>query len=403
MTYSATQHNHSILGGGALIEILDLGMHAYADTFISPDQLQLSEPVFPLKVMLDPETGHIQLGYISPARDRYSLYSYSYTSSNSTASRAHWDEMAAACMTRNIADHNVLEIGSNDGYLAAQFLGRCHSVLGVDPSSEMCDLAQQRGVPVINDLFCQTTADTIRRIHGQQHVVISNNVLNHANDPVEFAQAVASVLHPDGVWIFEVPYWRDMVTNGWFDMIYHEHPSYFTVKSLKALLATAGLVIQDITVVDYHGSSLRVTAGRGPQCPETMAMIDQEIAQGLFRPETYHRWYQAIVGKRDRVLGEIMRLRNLEPTVPIIGVGAAAKANTLMNFYRLDSSILHCVTDASVQKQGKYTPLSRVPIRGDNEFAQHDRCYALILSWNISAGLRRVISDINPNVKFIQL
>lgn len=403
MTYSASTHECSLIGGGPLVEIMDLGMHAYADTFIAEDQLHLSEPVFPLKVMLDPITGHIQLRYISPDRDRYTLYSYSYTSSNSSVSRQHWDELAQEILSKITLEDSILEIGSNDGYLSSQFLGKCRSVLGVDPSREMCDLAQSKGLPVINDLFTQITADAIRNTNGLQKIVISNNVLNHANDPVDFAQAVASVLTPDGTWVFEVPYWRDMVRNNWFDMIYHEHPSYFTVHSVRHLLKQAGLVIQDVEVINYHGSSLRITAGQGIECPQVPSLIDQEISEGLFDPNTYQAWYSRIARQRDVVLNEITRLRLLEPKVPIIGVGAAAKANTLMNFYRLDSSILHCVTDASDRKQGKYTPLSRIPIRGDNEFGLHDRCYALILSWNISEGLRQTLLSINPNVKFIQL
>lgn len=403
MTYSASTHDCSLIGGGPLIEIMDLGMHAYADTFIAEDQLHLSEPVFPLKVMLDPATGHIQLRYISPDRDRYTLYAYSYTSSNSGVSRQHWQELAREIATWSAPNDRVLEIGSNDGYLSEQLASLGKSVLGVDPSREMCDLAQARGVSVINDLFSQITADAVKNTHGLQGIVISNNVLNHANDPVEFAQAVASVLEPSGTWVFEVPYWRDMVRNNWFDMIYHEHPSYFTVRSIRALLQKAGLVIQHVEIVDYHGSSLRIQAGRGSESADVSALIDQEIKEGLFETDTYQEWYSRMSRKRDAVLNEVTRLRLLEPTVPVIGVGAAAKANTLMNFYRFDSSILHCVTDASPMKQGKYTPLTRIPILGDDEFAKHDRCYALILSWNISEGLRKTLLSINPNVKFIQI
>ena len=101
-------------------KILDFGQHAYADTFIRSDQLHLSEPVFPLQVYLNADSGSIQLGYVSSAEDRYNLYSYSYTSSNSKTARNHWDEYAQTIKSRGHTGL-VVEIGSNDGYLVAQF------------------------------------------------------------------------------------------------------------------------------------------------------------------------------------------------------------------------------------------------------------------------------------------
>jgi len=86
-----------------------------------------------------------------------------------------------------------------------------------------------------------------------------------------------------------------------------------------------------------------------------------------------------------------------------VGVGAAAKANTLLNFYNLDNTILDYVTDASEHKKGKYTPLTRIPIVGDEIFSKYDKVYALVLSWNISELLTKKIKAINENVEFLFL
>jgi hypothetical protein len=107
-----------------------------------------------------------------------------------------------------------------------------------------------------------------------------------------------------------------------------------------------------------------------------------------------------MIQRRDTWLAEFYRMRQ-EPGAVIIGVGAAAKANTWMNWHRLDHTALHCVTDSSPHKQGKYTPLSRIPVRADEEFAKHKNPYALILSWNISDGLKKALMNINPNIRFI--
>ena len=381
-------------------KILAFGQHAYADTFIRPDQLNLSEPIFPLQVYLNANSGSIQLGYVSSAKDRYNLYSYSYTSSNSQTARNHWDKYAQTIQDRGHTGL-VVEIGSNDGYLVSQF---DHAV-GVDSSSEMCALSQARGVETINTLFDDVTADAIKNKHGTASVIIANNVFNHANNPVAFAQSVARLLSATGEFVFEVPYWLSMIESGRFtDMVYHEHPTYFTIKMAWNLLKAAGLEITDFDVVDYHGGSLRVFArlDTGADMPvKIQNAIVKETTTGLFDPAFYQNLQLKFEQAKIEWLAAFYRLISEEPDAVVIGVGAAAKANTWLKWHGLDSTVVHCITDASEHKQGKYTPLTRIPVLADEEFARHKQPYALILSWNIGEGLRRAILNINPNTRFI--
>lgn len=386
-----------------VVKILDFGQHAYADTFISPDQLDLSEPIFPLHVYLNSESGSIQLGYVSSAEDRYNLYSYSYTSSNSQTARNHWDEYASTVKGRGHAKGLVVEIGSNDGYLIGQF--KDNKAVGIDSSTEMCKLAEARGVETVNALFNASTAKELKNKHGGAGVIMANNVFNHANDPVAFARAVADLLDNDGEFVFEVPYWLSMIESGRFtDMVYHEHPTYFTVKMVWNLLKTAGLEITDFDVVDYHGGSLRVFARRdtGANMPVTVEdAIARETQIGLFNEYFYQQLQHRFERLKIEWLEKFYKLLNEDPDAVVIGVGAAAKANTWLKWHGLDSTVIRYITDASPYKQGKYTPLTRIPVTDDNEFARHERPYALILSWNIGEGLRRAILNINPNTRFI--
>lgn len=408
MANSITQSNSittCLITGAPVTKILDFGQHAYADTFIAESQLNLSEPVFPLQVNLCPESGSIQLGYISNAEDRYRLYSYSYTSSNSKTARDHWDEYATTVKSRCWDPKFVVEIGSNDGYLINQFRGEDVRAIGIDPSAEMCAIARERGVEVMPALFCEPVAQDLRRRVGGANVVMANNVFNHANDPVSFARAVAALLADDGIFVFEVPYWYSMIQSARFtDMVYHEHPTYFTVKMAWNVLQKAGLEIIDFDVVDYHGGSLRVFARRitGDRVPDQVEdAIALETRVGLFDPRFYNIVQQRFAQLRDAWLHKFYKLRQEEPHAVFIGVGAAAKANTWLTWHGLNKTHLHCITDASAFKQDKYTPLSRIPIRADAEFANHERPYALILSWNIGEGLRNAILKINPNTRFI--
>jgi SAM-dependent methyltransferase len=393
-----------LISGGPTVKVLDFGQHAYADTFIAEDQLHLSEPVFPLQVFLNNNSGHLQLGYVSNDSERYNLYSYSYTSSNSNTARTHWDNYAASMLKKYQPKGLVIEIGSNDGYLIDQFLSR-GPVLGIDTSEEMCKISQAQGIPTLNRVFCESLAEEIKNSHGFADLVIANNVFNHANDPVNFAQGVEKLLSDSGVFVFEVPYWLSMVESGRFtDMVYHEHVSYFTIKSVWHLLQKAGLEIVEFDIVDYHGGSLRVVAKKssGSEASDIVAhAIMKETAAGLFDPMFYLGLQRQFEDNRNDWLAKFYHIKSTEPKAIVIGVGAAAKANTWLTWHGLNKNDIYCITDSSKHKQNKYTPLSRIPIKGDDEFANHPSPYALILSWNISEGLKKALLDINPNTRFI--
>ena len=397
---------HCLISQQPVAKILDFGQHAYADTFVAEDQLNLSEPVFPLQVNLNADSGSIQLGYVSHAEDRYSLYSYSYTSSNSQTARNHWDEYATTVKQRCASMKFAVEIGSNDGYLINQFRGEGVRAIGIDPSMDMCRIAKERGVEVMPAMFCEPVAKDLAKRVGGANVVMANNVFNHANDPVSFARAVCQLLDDDGLFVFEVPYWLSMIESGRFtDMVYHEHPTYFTIKMAWNTLKAAGLEITDFDVVDYHGGSLRVFARRDTGAAMPVAIEDaiaRETQIGLFDTGFYQVVQRRFEQQRDAWLCQFYEIRQTEPDAVFIGVGAAAKANTWLTWHGLNKTHLKYVTDASAFKQGKYTPLSRIPIAHDLVFAEYERPYALILSWNIGPGLRQAILNINPNTRFLQ-
>ena len=384
--------------------IIKLGMHPFADTFISEDQYHLSEPVYPLECVLDKSTGEIKLKFETKDDDRYNLYSYSYTSSNSKVSRKHWIDYANVVSPFLLSGCKLLEIGSNDGFLTKQFIDKGYEAQGVDPSKTMAKIAKSRGVETHNVLFGMDSVEMIRKNFGSVDAVVANNVFNHANDPEDFAKAAAHILNQDGLFIFELPYWLCTIKDYKFDQIYHEHVTYFTVKYAYSLLKKQGLEIFEIQVVDYHGGSLRVFSRKKENVEMNQKvedMIIQEKEFGLFDEDTYLKFMQHLKKNRNNVMSNLYKLKN--ENIPIIGIGAAAKANTFLNFYNIDNTILDYVTDASEYKKGKYTPLTRIPIVGDEIFDEYDKVYALVLSWNISSILVEKIKQINNKVEFLSL
>ncbi|MEK6915330.1 MAG: methyltransferase domain-containing protein [Nanoarchaeota archaeon] len=398
------RNNCLVCNSTDLVQIIDLGSHPFADTFVPKSKISEPDMIYPLTCDLCNKCGQIQTKYVTNPLARYSDIEYSYTSSNSTFSRNHWEEYSKEVASKICLKPSslVIEIGSNDGYLSEQFVKAGNSAVGVDPSPYMAKLAKQRGVNTIISLFGNESADEILNKYEKADLIIANNVFNHSDNPGEFVKAVEKVMNDNATFVFEQPYWMDTLKSGKFDQIYHEHVSYFTVRSLKALLETADLVITSVEVVNYHGGSLRIYSKKKEYSEESetaQKMIDDEYQYGAFDKTTYEKFMKKNIDQRNKFLKRICEIK--EEGYKIIAVGAAAKGNTFLNFYRLDHSLIDYVTDSSPHKKGKYTPATRIPIVGDEIFKDFDKVYALILSWNIANQLREILGKINPDIKYI--
>ena len=389
-----------------MVKIIDLGMHPFADTFISKNQYDLSEPVYPLQCFLFKDTGEIRVGIDTKADQRYNLYNYSYTSSNSKFSRNHWINYAKEVSDKlNLKkDSKIVEIGSNDGFLSKRFNELGFNTVGVDPSKYMAEIAESRGVKTYINLFDFNTSKKIRDDFGLVDLVVANNVFNHSNNPLNFLKGIVNLLKSDGIFVYELPYWYNTIKDKKFDQIYHEHVSYFTVKSSYELLRKVGLEVIDVDVVDYHGGSIRVFAKQTENVilrNNISNMIKEEEKFGLFSTSTYFKFMKDLYKKRNQFMRDVYKIKS--KGYSIIGVGAAAKGNTFLNFYNLDNTVLDYVTDSSEHKQNKYTPLTRIPIVGDEIFSKYDKVYALILSWNISDIIKENLKKINDKIIFLSL
>ena len=393
-----------VCGSESLEVIVDLGNHAFADTFVPIDKKNNQLVTYNLSCAICHDCGNIQTCSKTNPSDRYSLFDYSYTSSNSRTSQNHWNNFCLGVARKiNLSKKAfVIEVGSNDGYLLQQFKNNFDTdVLGIDASKHVSDIANKNDIRTKVAIFDSEISKDVLSEYGEADLIVANNVFNHSEDPVDFAKAVSALLKEDGVFVFEVPYWKSAVDSEKIDQIYHEHVSYMTVKSVKKTLDLAGLNIIDIQVVDYHGGSLRVYCGPAdieqPQVVDDM--INNEKDAGIFHTSTYKLLLDKINNKKINLLRKIYDIKSLGGSV--IGVGAAAKGNTFLTFLSLDNSIIDYVTDASEHKQGKLTPLTSIPICGDEIFREYDEVYAIILSWNISSKLKEKLHEINPRIKFL--
>lgn len=384
-------------------KIIDLGMHPFADTFISKNNLDNNEPVYPLQCYLNTTSGFIFNKVVTSADNRYNLFEYSYTSSNSKYSRTYWKNFYNF-IKKNILKkkHKILEIGSNDGYLCKQFQDNGHKVIGVDASKKMVELANKNNIKTYKFIFDKKYSQILKKKINLQDIIIANNVLNHSNDPFDFIKGVENILSKNGYFIFEVPYWLFLVKSKKFDQIYHEHLSHFTVKSVLFLMKNSSLAIQNIHISDYHGGSLRVICKKNGKNNKSIIkkFLDEEYKYKLFEVNTYKKIQENLTMRKLKFLKKIINIK-LKKEI-IFGVGAAAKANTLMNYLKLDKELINGVTDISPLKINKFTPLSRIPIYHDNFLKKFNKkIYVVVLNWNMSKIVLKKLKLINKKIKFI--
>ncbi len=389
-----------------LHKIIDLGIHPFADTFIKKNQLHLMEPVYPLQCYLCKKTGSIQLKYFTDSNMRYNLYDYSYTSSNSNYSRSHWDDYFYNVKNKLNLNKKakILEIGSNDGYLLKKFNINDYLAVGVDSSKLMTKISRKKGLKSYNEIFDLKFSKILKNKYAFFDVIIANNVLNHSNDPLNFVKGVKNLMNNNSTFIFELPYWYDTIKTERYDQIYHEHVTYFTIKFAKNLFSKCGMYISDIQKNSYHGGSIRLYCKKKyknyREFKLVKKMILKEEKKGLFNPDFYKFFMRKIENKRNNLLTKILKIKNSRGV--IIGFGAAAKGNTFLNYHKLDNSLITYVTDPSIYKKGKYTPLSRIPIVGDNILSKYKKVHGLMLSWNISNDIIKKLKKINKNLVIIK-
>ena len=385
--------------------ILDLGLHPFADTFISKNKLKKKEPIISLKVYLCKKTGIIQVGNITKAEERYNLYDYSYTSANSEYSRNHWKnfykDIIKFLKKKQI---NVYEIGSNDGFLLSNFKKFGHKVMGIDASKFMTSLANKNKIFTLQKIFNFKNSKEILKKYGRCDLIIANNVLNHSNDPMDFIKGVHNILSDKGTFVFELPYWLKTVNTQKFDQIYHEHITYFTVLMAFHVLKKNNFQIKKITQNNYHGGSIRVFSQKSlqPKLNDKISRyIKLEKEKGLFKIKTYKKIFKFIKKKKKEVVDQIKYYKSKKYV--IVGIGAAAKANTLINTFNLNYNHINFITESSKYKIGKFTPKSRIPIYNDEKLAKYKKICAILFTWNLKTQLKKKLLSINKSINFIEV
>jgi SAM-dependent methyltransferase len=371
--------------GGDSTPFLDLGQRALANAFFPPEGAVADEARFPLEALFCATCGLVHLGWVVPPELMFR--DYLYVSSTSATMRAHFREYAHEVLAGiEVSAPLVVEVASNDGCLLRNYLDRDVRILGVEPARNLARLARGAGVPTVEEFFCAELALRLREEHGPAQAVVANNVLAHVDDVIDFVRGLATLLAPEGVVCLEVPHLATLVTGLAFDTIYHEHLSYFSLRTVGELLARAGLALVDVQRVPVHGGSLRIYARHAQHAGSPSEAVEEVLAQeralGLDRLETFQA-FGAEVGRVRRDLRALLAGLVAEGK-RVAGFGASAKGNTLLSSCGIDATLVEWISDRNELKQGLLTPGTHIPVVAPEVFAERAPDVVLLLAWNFS-------------------
>jgi SAM-dependent methyltransferase len=364
----------------------DLGSSPLSNSYLNEEQLDRMEPFYPLKAYVCDSCLLVQLEAFETPTNIF--HEYAYFSSYSDSWLQHCREFAESTVSRFglRRDSLIIEAASNDGYLLQFFRQAGITVLGIEPAANVAKVAENRGIPTIVQFLGKETALAIVERGHRADLLIGNNVFAHVPDLNDFIAGLAALLKPEGVLSLEFPHLQNLIAECQFDTIYHEHFSYFSLLAASKALSRHGLEVFDVEQIPTHGGSLRVFAAHAaaarPRLTDRPArVLDHEAKAGLHRITTYLSFDVEIQAAKRSLLRFLIEAR--ENGQRVVGYGAPAKGNTLLNYCGIRRDLVDYTVDRNPYKQGRYLPGSHLPIFAPERIDETKPDYVLILPWNI--------------------
>lgn len=372
-------------------EVINLGMQPIANNFLDwPSQ---EEPKFPLGVTFCNACTTAQSSVDIP-KDLI-FQRYLYKSSFSTVFDEHFKEVAHMIKNK-YHPKTLIEVGCNDG-IFLKYADKFCEAYGIDPASNIIQSLRKNTDLKVTSGYVEDPYIYGRALRtvGKADVIYGANVFAHISDMMTALNHVRLMLKNDGVFVFEVQYLESLVKNKNFDMIYHEHYFYWSKESVTIALGLAGFDVVEIEDIETHGGSIRVHAKKSVPFDESYVpmALDEEGVDKL----SLISLMDDVENIKTTIQPLLNEIKSNNGTV--IGYGAPAKGNTMLNYFDIDNSYIDYIIDDSELKQNKYTPGTHIPILRFPDIVEAD--FVLILAWNYAEPIMQKFKDRNIETKFI--
>jgi hypothetical protein len=365
---------------------VDLGMSPLCESYVPADRVGAMESFYPLHARICQRCLLVQLEEFVAPEEIFTEYAYFSSYSDSWVAHARAYVETAVERFGLGPDSLVVELASNDGYLLQHVVERGIPALGIEPAANVAVAAREKGIETVVQFFGRELAARLVAEGRRADLLAANNVMAHVPDLNDFVGGMEPLLAPHGVVTIEVPHLLRLVEDNQFDTIYHEHFSYLSLLVAERIFARHGLVVFDVEELPTHGGSLRLFVRHAADAtkPVTAAVEALRVLErtaGLDGPEAYRGFAAGVVETKCALLEFLVQARRAGQRV--VGYGAPAKGNTLLNYCGIGPELMPFTVDRSPHKQGLLLPGTRIPIRPPEAIAAEKPDYVLILPWNL--------------------
>jgi hypothetical protein len=381
--------------GAALENVFaDLGMSPMANSYVPPERANGMEPFYPLRALVCGECFLVQLEEYESPQSIFGEYAYfsSYSTSWLEHSRRYVDAMVERWSLGS--DSHVIELASNDGYLLQYFHERQIPVLGIEPAANVAKVALQKGIPTLVEFFGVETAQSLAE-ESRADLLLGNNVLAHVPDINDFVGGMKVLLKPTGVITMEFPHLQKLIDLNQWDTIYHEHFSYLSFSTVSRVFAHHGLRLFDVEELETHGGSLRIFGCHDEDDSKQLTdrardLLERERAAGFDDIAMYEAYGKRVAEDKREILSFLIGLK--DEGKRIVGYGAPAKGNTLLNYCGVGTDMVDYTCDLNPHKQGHFLPGTHIPIRAPETIRGDQPDVVLILPWNLKDEIMEQLS-----------
>lgn len=361
-------------GGKNLNLFCDLGKQPLANDL--KDTINQKETLYPLAVNVCGDCFHSQL---TVSVDKDLLYKhYLYVSGTTKTLTDEFDAVADIIYKEQQGSRRVLDIACNDGTFLKAFRKYEWSLHGIDPAENIVSAIDDPDLNIICDYFPSN------KIAGKFDAITCFNVVAHIPNPHEFLLACGELLSDNGT-IYIQTSQKDMIINGEFDTIYHEHHSFFTINSMKRLVERAGLHLVDVEFRPVHGKSYLFKIKKNK--------VFQKMAQEsyLYSMGTYKEFNEKVQNNKTVLLDAISK-----STKKVVGYGCAAKGVVRTNYFGIQHKY---IVDENPLKIGKVVGGVNIPVVSPEEFANDPEPLLIIVyAWNFFDEILGKIKKLRPNM-----
>ena len=342
---------------------------------------------YPLSINQCINCNHFQLNY-SVDPDLLYATNYTYLTGVGKSFKKHLEKFADDAIELFFKKNKnknkklkIIDIGSNDGTALSFFHKKGYKVLGVDPAKIPSALANKNGINTINDFFSSKLAKKIIKEYKLSDLVISNNVLAHIDKIHDVFEGIYSLLKFNGLLVFEVGYFGDIVKKAIYDTIYHEHLDYHSKIPLAKFLLNKGFSVYKIKTNAIQGGSIRVYCIKEKNIkiyPKVFKQFNDE--RNIFTHANIKNWVVTIFRNVEIIKKNINDAN--KNGINVWGYGAPTKATLMIKMLGSVGNSIEFILDDNAFKENKYIPGTNIPIIKKSKRPVYDKQLILCFAWN---------------------